>query len=337
MPDPSNASAPHPQPVKARNPSKAMMVAGLRVLGSALALVLVFHFVSFDEVWKLGQRLPAHEWVIAFGLFLCGHALAAAKWGLLIDARLPFGRLLRAHLAGLGANLALPGVAGGDLVRAGLLMSVVPDKGRLAAGSLIDRLIDTLGLGLIMLAGAWALWADALSPSSVVWRLLALAVPATLLFVAAAALARRIPTIATAGRSKPVRLFARLLEASALLAGEPARLAACLGISLFVQGLFVAINVALADAVGVAIAAAGWAYAWAGAKILAILPISLGGLGVREASMAALLKPFGAAPQQVVAVGLLWQTILYASGVLGLVVQSLAALPARRSPQEAVR
>ena len=311
--------------------SRAWKSGGLRVLGSVLALLLVFQFVSIGDVWEAFQRLPIPVWLAALMLFLAGHALSAAKWALLIDARLPFGRIFRAHLAGLAANLALPGVAGGDVVRAGLVYNAVPDRGRLAAGSLADRLIDTLALLLIMLAGAWGLWAGSGFFLAVAWRLAALALPVAALFLLSARLVQFWPRHFADHRKKPIRLAAKLANACATLAAVPARLVACLAISLAVQGLFVAINSQIADYLGIHIAFAGWAYAWAGAKIVAILPISLGGLGVREGTMAMMLQPHGASARAIVATGLLWQTILYASGILGLLVQTLAARTARRS------
>jgi uncharacterized membrane protein YbhN (UPF0104 family) len=102
---------------------------------------------------------------------------------------------------------------------------------------------------------------------------------------------------------------------------QPGRLAGCLAISMAVQTVFILINIVFAMAAGVQAPAAAWFFAWAGAKIVAIAPISLGGLGAREASMAALMLPFGADPAQVIAVGLVWQTVLYASGALGALAQ----------------
>lgn len=63
-----------------------------------------------------------------------------------------------------------------------------------------------------------------------------------------------------------------------------------------VQCLFVGINIAFAQAAHVEAPVSAWFFAWTTAKIIAIAPVSLGGLGVREASMAGLLKPFGADP-----------------------------------------
>ena len=70
------------------------------------------------------------------------------------------------------------------------------------------------------------------------------------------------------------------------------------------------------------------------AKIIAIAPVSLGGLGVREASMAGLLKPFGADPGQVIAIGLIWQSVLYASGAIGFLVQLRRPAPEKMALEQ---
>ena len=66
-------------------------------------------------------------------------------------------------------------------------------------------------------------------------------------------------------------------------------------------------------------------YAWSLAKLIAIVPISLAGLGVREASLAVLMTPLGADPAKVVAVGLMWQVVLFAAGMLGGIMLLLTA------------
>ena len=56
------------------------------------------------------------------------------------------------------------------------------------------------------------------------------------------------------------------------------------------------------------------------AVAVATLPLSLGGLGVRESSLAALLVPFGASAAPVVASGLVWQAVLWLTGLAGAVI-----------------
>ena len=50
---------------------------------------------------------------------------------------------------------------------------------------------------------------------------------------------------------------------------------------------------------------------------------------MREASLAALLAPLGADPANVVAVGLLWQAVIFATGILGGFMLLLTAKPKR--------
>ena len=292
----------------------------IRLCVSALLLVLIFTLVPFADVWAAARQISPLLWLGALGLFLVGHAAAAAKWRLLIGGGISYRQAFRAHLAGLAANLALPSVAGGDVVRAGLVMKHSDDKGRLAMGSLADRLIDTLGLVLIALGSAWIAWRPRLDSGIWMgWPLLGLLVLVAAGLVAALALdrfaSRREPS------EKLMRLVTKMIHSAAELAKSPGRLLLCLAISMAVQCLFVAINIAFAEAAHVEAPVAAWFFAWTTAKIIAIAPISLGGLGVREASMAALLVPFGADPAQVVAIGLVWQSVLYVSGFIGFLVQ----------------
>ena len=60
-----------------------------------------------------------------------------------------------------------------------------------------------------------------------------------------------------------------------------------------------------------------WFLVWPLAKVASLLPISLGGLAVREATLAALLVPFGVRPSAGVAVSLVWQSVLIAGGLMG--------------------
>ncbi|HEX6409018.1 MAG TPA: lysylphosphatidylglycerol synthase transmembrane domain-containing protein [Sphingomicrobium sp.] len=300
----------------------------IRLCVSGLMLALIFYLVPFAEVWTAARQISLPLWLGALGLFLAGHAAAAAKWRILIGSGISYRQAFRAHLAGLAANLALPSVAGGDVVRAGLVMKHADDKGRLAMGSVADRLIDTLGLALIAVASAWLAWGPRLDSGIWLgWPLLGLLAVAAGGLVAMPALDR------FAGRNerpgKLARLLTKMIHLAAELARRPGRLLLCLLISMAVQCLFVGINIAFAEAAHVEAPVAAWFFAWTTAKIIAIAPISLGGLGVREASMAALLVPFGADPAQVVAIGLVWQSVLYASGLIGFLVQLKRAAPAK--------
>lgn len=285
----------------------------VRIGVSAVVLSLTLWLLPTEEVWGALTRLPPLVWLFSLVVFLLGHVVSALKWRLLITehGEIPVSRVLRAHFAGLVANLCLPGAAGGDVVRAGLAIKNAEDKGRVAVGSLADRVIDTLSVFTLACLGA-ALSTGGTGTGEVLTRtggVLALLVVAGAISVA---VVQRIPWT---GRVK--RLVDKLGASLGGLKQRPGALVTCFVLSLSIQAVFVGVNVLLASESGIVVPTAAWFFAWSASKLLAVLPISVGGLGVREASLAALLQPFGAPPARVVAVGLLWQSILFASGLLG--------------------
>lgn len=312
-----------------RSRQRALLTWLARLGVSALILTILFRLVPVTEVLQVARKLPPAVWFTGLCVFLAGHAVAAAKWRLLIGGGVSYSRALYAHLAGLAANLCLPSVAGGDVVRAGLVYRHAHDRSSLAMGSVADRLLDTLGLAILAAAGAWVAFgqADAGGPAPRV--LAALAIASAVGAILACFLAARLPPGVVRGDGRIARLLNKLLAAAGELARRPGRLLLALVASMVIQSAFVGVNAAFAAAAGLKVSLAAWFFAWATAKIVAILPVSLGGLGLREASTAALLLPFGADPALVVAVGLLWQTLLYASGLIGLLIQ----LPGRASAE----
>jgi hypothetical protein len=101
---------------------------------------------------------------------------------------------------------------------------------------------------------------------------------------------------------------------------RPGTAALGLALSLTIQGSFVLLNAWLGRSVGIEVDLAVWFLVWPLAKIASLMPISLGGLAVREASLAALLLPFGVPVAQSVVCSLLWQTVLITGGLAGGVI-----------------
>lgn len=307
-------------PARTRGRAPWIWIARLTV--TAIVLAVVFSLVPVKEVWREAQMLPPGLWIGGLVVFLLGHAASAGKWRMLIGEGVSYPEAFRAHLAGLAANLCLPSVAGGDVVRAGMVMKSAKSVSRLAMGSVADRILDTFGLLILAAVGA----AFAFNPgqgSQVIWLSLAGVGLAGVVgaFAAALVIDRRFQASAPSG--KVARVLAAAAGATADLARHPRRLLLCLAISLAVQSTFIGINVAFAEAAKVEAPPAVWVFAWSSAKLISLAPISLGGLGVREASMAGLMRPFGADPAKVIAIGLIWQTLLYTSGLIGLAVQAV--------------
>jgi uncharacterized membrane protein YbhN (UPF0104 family) len=87
-----------------------------------------------------------------------------------------------------------------------------------------------------------------------------------------------------------------------------------LGVTL--QGSLVLLNAWLGQACGLECSLAIWFFVWPLAKLSAVLPVTQGGVGVREAALAALFLPFGIPAALAVAVGLVFQSVVITGGFL---------------------
>jgi hypothetical protein len=63
-------------------------------------------------------------------------------------------------------------------------------------------------------------------------------------------------------------------------------------ICVALQAGFVLLNIALGNMMGMELSASLWFMLWPLSKIASMLPVSLGGLGVREATFGLLVSPF---------------------------------------------
>jgi hypothetical protein len=306
-----------PEPEEAGGAPRTRRWAPVVVRGALTALVIaaLFIWLPLDTLAAAIRRVPVALWAGVVAGFLAGHAVSAAKWRALVEAagaHVGAVRSLRAHAAGLFANICLPSLVGGDFVRAGLAARSRGDAGAVAVGGLADRLLDATTL--IGLAAA-----AALSAPGVLGGLAARILGVASMLVVAVAVGGAIAV----RRLDPERLpplmrkiAVKLRTALAALLARPRAAALALVLSISVQTFFVVLNSRLGRAVGIDVPLAVWFLVWPLAKVAALIPVGLGGIGVREAALAGLLAPFGVAPALAVAQSLVWETVLLASGLV---------------------
>jgi hypothetical protein len=302
-----------------RGAAKAAVSIGL------LALLLLV--LPWQQVQDALTRLPASVWLGVFAGFLAGHQLGVFKWRLLVNAgrgTLGLRQATRCYGAGLFANLVLPTVVGGDVLRAALAGRA---SGRFEAallGGVADRVIDILTLAVLITGGAVAArgalpgWAARTTTAALAAGLVlgVLAVP----FVLRTPL-KRWPR-------KLRRPIGRSLVALRELARHPQAAAGAAVLSLAIQTLFVLLNVWIGRAVGINLPLRIWFVAWPLAKVAGLVPISLGGLAVRDATFGALLVPLGVPMATGVVAHLIWQSVNIAGGLAGGAVWWLLSRPA---------
>jgi uncharacterized protein (TIRG00374 family) len=307
----------------ARAKTKSRATGFIRIGVSLAILAAILTFAPLDDLVARMRMVSPVLWIGVLCGFIAGHMLAAAKWRWMIGGAVSYPRALRAHFSGLAANLALPGVAGGDIVRAGLVMKGSGRKTALAVGSLADRLIDTAALIVISAIGAAWLGARAgVHPASlaIIAALTIGAGVATIIFIGpvAALMHKLAPRQGKAGA-----LIHDVADALEEMSARRGALVGCASLSIGIQFAFALMNGVIARNIGAETSLAAWVFAWPLAKLVATLPISFGGLGVREASIAGLMTPMGYSAAGVVAASLVWQSIQFATGGLGALAHVL--------------
>lgn len=287
----------------------------VKALVSAVVLALLFVLLPWSQIWEAGQQVSSSLWVGVLGGFLVGHFIGVLKWRMIINinaAGAPLSMLgaLRCYTAGLFANLYLPSIVGGDVLRAVLAGKETGRPEAVILGGIADRLIDIVALSLLIGAGGVLVGSAASGFSPFLITLVGiLGTGFTVLVVLRRPLKQWPPQYR--------RRIGRSLVALRRLRRRPGTALAALLLAAVLQCCFVLLNAWIGYAVGIEVALGVWFFAWPLAKVAALLPISLNGLGVRDAALAALLVPFGATAALGVVASLVWQTVVYAGGLLG--------------------
>ncbi|MCD6307783.1 MAG: flippase-like domain-containing protein, partial [Candidatus Latescibacteria bacterium] len=246
--------------------------------------------------------------LIALGVFLASGILGAAQWAILLrfhGITPPFPVTVSRYFMGLFFNYILPGFIGGDIVRV-YQASRGGKSTRAFSSTLADRVIGLLVLVLFSL-GAF-LFLDR-GPANE-------ALPAALiLFLALAGFAAffRIRRLGdSAGRifgrfapEKAQRKLKDVYDEMNGLTGSPGVLAAVAATSVLIQAARISVHYLCGRAVGIEAGFLYFALFVPVMEIVASLPVSIGGVGVRETIGVTLFSTIGVARPFVVAYSLL--------------------------------
>jgi glycosyltransferase AglD len=254
------------------------------ILVGMLALVSIALFLDAASLKEALRYAAEHPLALlaAFGAYTAAFVLRAFAWRPFVPRSIPTSRLFSLLLAALFLNHVAPAKAG-DFARMYGIAEQGVEGGRAAAGVILARLADLVGL-LVVLAGAWTLtgaaeWESLIAPAG--------AVAAAVLALWMLACTVTLPPL---GRlAEPVaKLRAALRETSpgvlgvAFLWAAPAWVLEA-GILLFlVRGL------------GLDLGLPGAVAATCFAVLVTAVPLVPGGLGTYEAGMVFVLVSLGA-------------------------------------------
>jgi uncharacterized protein (TIRG00374 family) len=309
-----------------------------RALVTVLLLGLVLTRVDFSAAWS---SLANAEWewlVAASALMAAAIVVGGARWYLLLRAAsIDVSRrsAIRAFSLAYFFNTVLPTSVGGDAVRAWVVGRPTGQVVLAATSVVIDKV--TALACLFVLAWAALIIDSSSIPSAVahsfVWTTLIVAV-AIGVFLAAAAgsvrLARRLPQrLRSAAETAGSALHSWLRS--------PRLLLNLLGLGIAYQLMGVGVLVLIAKAIGFDLPLALAAVAAAVILVAMLVPISIGGFGVREAGFVILLGEAGVSATDATLLSLLSAVIILVASIATLALLAggpgLIQSPPARMPE----
>jgi uncharacterized membrane protein YbhN (UPF0104 family) len=293
-----------------------------RLFGSAALLAVLAWRVDLVLVARTLAGARWGWWLGAVLGYAGAQGLSSLRWQVLA-APLGFRRPLREYVSlyfiGTFFNLLLPTSVGGDVVRAWYLDAGTGKRWPAFLSVLADRLI---GLFVLLLLAFVAALLVPLEP----WvRLPALgagvAAGLGLVFFLLAPSDREEPQQGLQGKVRQIAgVFVLYRNSPQLVFGTAI-------LSALIQVANVFLLWMLGQAAGLPLPLAYCFVLMPLVSLLTLLPISVGGLGVREGALVLLLGPLGIAAGQAVTLSLLWFSVFVAAGLAGAGLYLAGRLP----------
>ena len=298
----------------------ALIALKLLVSGGFLWWVLsrVDRAAFIDVFSGADLKLVGLAYLIHIGLFV----LLWLRYATMLAAlHTPLGavRIAPSFYAGLFANNFLPTGVGGDLIRSWRLSRFGAPWDQLLSSSLVDRtigLISIVAFGLLGLTWSEQIGLDDRARTGIYLILALIPVGIAILFWPAChRLLRRLagPLI----QFRPVQFGFSLLEQCARYRSHPGRIVAALGMTIALHSCAVLCYAALGLAMGATLSV--WDYFAIVPLVLmtANLPIAVGGIGLREGVMTALLLQYGVDDSTAAAISLSYLFVLMSLSLPG--------------------
>ena len=264
----------------------------VKVVVSAGLLYVLLSRVDLGRLWATARTASVPWLLTALGLYFAMIFVSAWRWGLLLRAQrivMRLGSLVRSYLVATFFNNFLPSNIGGDVVRVRDTAQAAGSKTRAATVVLVDRGIGLLALVFVAAAGASMLpkGSPVVGPfgPSLLWLILAagtaLAAP---MLVMPQRIGQLLAPLKTLHQEWVEERISRLVTALARFRETPAALGLGFFGAILVQAILVGFYAAIAQALGVPIPMAHLAVMIPLSFIVQMAPVSVNGLGVREAT-----------------------------------------------------
>jgi uncharacterized membrane protein YbhN (UPF0104 family) len=316
--------ADHPESSSARR----YVLLAVKLSVSIALLLLLFSRIDVGSLWTMAKLASVPWLLVALAIFAINVCAGAWRWHLLLAAQAVPVRtrsLLGSCLVANFFNNFLPSNIGGDVIRISDTARPAGSKTLAATVILVDRVVGLMALVLVAAMGATA--AGRAHPAATpIWPLWLWAG----FLVGAAACAPVVFAPAGFGRLlQPLTIFhpqwvgdriEKLTGAMARFREQPAALAACFACAVFVQGAMVVFYYAVVYALHLDVAFTDLAVIVPVSFVVQMLPVSVNGFGVREATFSFYFSRIGQPIESAMLMSLVAQALVILFSLTGAAV-----------------
>lgn len=302
---------------------------------SAGFIGVIIHQINLSQVWHKIQGLDPIFIGYALLYYGCLQWLSCIRWQIILSIAghsLPTHRLLRSYFAGMVLNIILPGAVGGDVYRIYQVSQTTNDSEAAFVSVFLERftgLVALSGIALVGLPPALNL----IENSAIVMLFLgclAILVGGTVAIATPQLLAIIRPMFRSL---KLMSLFTRMAKTQRLLMQfwqHRRKLMLSMALSLFLQLAIIYYHYLIAQQLSISISFWELLIFIPITVVITLLPVSLGGLGLKEGLWVYLFVCIGLSSDQAIVFSL---TLMALSWLLSLPGIAMLAWNAAKRPQ----
>ena len=294
--------------------------------GLLIVTLLLWHYDVRPVLHQLARERIAF-FLVVVATYVAGQVMSAWRWNLLgaiLKIPAPFIDYLSYAFIGMFTNVFVPGLVGGDALRAVYLGRRHQRMADAIASVAADRIVGLIGLFWLAATAAAAL--SVKLPRSVTLPTIAVGAISLAGFAA-------LPLIGRMAARMPARI-ASVTATIAPYLDRPLAMMPAIGISIALQLSLAICQWILARGLGLSAPLTLFVLCVPIANVFASLPVTLNGLGVRETAYLMLFGMAGMAKADAIALGLLWFAATVLGNLTGVVAFVLTETPPLRASSE---
>jgi uncharacterized protein (TIRG00374 family) len=272
-------------------------------------LVALFTQISVSDVVENLRRVSPGFILFAWCYYALCQLLSAYRWQLLLrakDVHVGLVQLFSFYMIGMFVNNFLPGSIGGDVVKSYHLFRRTRELEIAAVSVFLERFTGLIGLTLIALIALAIGHREVNSP--LVWGAVLSATAAligiTVVIWQLPNVLRRVPFLSRRIPRPITRLATGIYAALASYRHHTSTILAAIVISTLLQFMFAAYYACAAAAMGFHIELMYFVLFLPAITLIGLIPLSIGGLGLRDAAMVVLFGAAGISQADILSVSL---------------------------------